>query len=75
MPRTVANTIIKRLDGAENKGNRIKWAIFGILIAMGIMSQNLGLYFSPGQRPLQAIKKQLEISAPVKLFLMVLPKT
>ena len=41
LPRTVANTIIKRLDGAENKGNRIKWAIFGILIAMGIMSQNL----------------------------------
>ena len=33
LPRTVANTIIKRLDGAENKGNRIKWAIFGILIA------------------------------------------
>ena len=41
MPRTVANTIIKRLDGAENKGSRIKRAIFGILIAMGIIATAL----------------------------------
>lgn len=41
LPRTVANSIIQRLDSAENKGTRIKWILIGILIVMGIMSQNL----------------------------------
>lgn len=41
LPRTIANVIINRLDGAKSKGNRIKWALIGMLIAMGIMSQNL----------------------------------
>ena len=41
LPRTIANVIINRLDGAKSKGNRIKWALIGMLIATGIMSQNL----------------------------------
>lgn len=41
LPRTMANAIINRLDGAAAKGNRIKWALIGMLIVMGIMSQNL----------------------------------
>ena len=41
LPRTIANVIINRLDGAKSKGNRIKWALIGMLIVMGIMSQNL----------------------------------
>ena len=41
LPRTIANTIIKRLDGAEAKSNRIKWALIAMLIIMGIMSQNI----------------------------------
>ena len=41
LPRTMANAIISRLDGAESKGNRIKWALIAMLIAMGIMSQNI----------------------------------
>ncbi|MDO5668097.1 MAG: Na+/H+ antiporter family protein [Alcaligenaceae bacterium] len=41
LPRTIANSIIKRLDGAQNKGTRIKWILIGVLVVMGIMSQNL----------------------------------
>ncbi len=41
LPRTMANVIISRLDGAEAKNNRIKWALIAMLIAMGIMSQNI----------------------------------
>ena len=41
LPRTMADKIIKGLDGADAKGNRIKWAIIALLIVMGIMSQNL----------------------------------
>ena len=41
LPRTIANGIIKQLDGAHGNTNRIKWALIGILIIMGIMSQNV----------------------------------
>ncbi|CAM5180942.1 TRAP transporter large permease subunit [Oligella ureolytica] len=41
LPRTIANAIIQRLDGAEAKSNRIKWSLIGMLIIMGIMSQNI----------------------------------
>lgn len=41
LPRTIANGIIKQLDGTHGNTNRIKWALIGILIIMGIMSQNV----------------------------------
>lgn len=41
LPRTIADSIIKRVDGAEAKGNRIKWLLIGMLIVMAVMSQNL----------------------------------
>lgn len=41
LPRTIANSIIKSLDSAQSKGARIKWVLIGVLIIMGILSQNL----------------------------------
>lgn len=41
LPRTIANRVIKTLDGPQSKGNRVKWTLIGILIIMGIMSQNV----------------------------------
>lgn len=41
LPRTIAQAIIKRLDGPAAKSNWIKWGIISMLIIMGIMSQNL----------------------------------
>lgn len=41
LPRTIANGIIKQLDGTHGNTNRIKWALIGILIIMGSMSQNV----------------------------------